>query len=31
VYPLDQAAEAVRHLVGGQAKGKIAIAVNDRA
>jgi len=29
VYPLDQAAEAVRHLVAGHAKGKIAVAVDD--
>jgi NADPH:quinone reductase-like Zn-dependent oxidoreductase len=29
VYPLDQAADAVRHLVSGRAKGKIAIATND--
>jgi NADPH:quinone reductase-like Zn-dependent oxidoreductase len=28
VYPLDEAAAAVRHLVGGHAKGKIAIAVH---
>ena len=31
VYPLDQAAEAVRHLVAGQVKGKVAVAVNDPA
>lgn len=29
VYPLDQAAEAVRHLVAGHVKGKLAIAVTD--
>jgi NADPH:quinone reductase-like Zn-dependent oxidoreductase len=29
VYPLDQAAAAVRHLVAGHAKGKIAVAVDD--
>jgi NADPH:quinone reductase-like Zn-dependent oxidoreductase len=29
VYPLDQAGDAVRHLIGGHAKGKIAIATND--
>ncbi len=31
VYPLDQAAEAVRHLVAGHTQGKLAIAVNDPA
>ena len=29
VYPLDQAAEAVQHLVAGHTKGKLAVAVND--
>jgi NADPH:quinone reductase-like Zn-dependent oxidoreductase len=29
VYQLDQAADAVRYLIGGHAKGKIAIATND--
>jgi NADPH:quinone reductase-like Zn-dependent oxidoreductase len=29
VYPLDQAAEAVRHLVAGHTRGKLAIAVGD--
>jgi NADPH:quinone reductase-like Zn-dependent oxidoreductase len=29
VYPLDQAAEAVRHLVAGRAQGKLAIAIDD--
>jgi NADPH:quinone reductase-like Zn-dependent oxidoreductase len=28
VYPLDQAADAVRHLVAGRPQGKIAVAVN---
>jgi NADPH:quinone reductase-like Zn-dependent oxidoreductase len=27
VYPLDQAAEAVRHLVAGHTRGKVAVAV----
>jgi NADPH:quinone reductase-like Zn-dependent oxidoreductase len=31
VYPLDQAAEAMRDHVAGRTKGKAAIAVNDRA
>ncbi len=31
VYPLDQAAEAVQHLVAGHTKGKLAVAVNDPA
>ena len=31
VYPLDQAAEAVRHLVGGHSTGKVAIAIGDPA
>jgi NADPH:quinone reductase-like Zn-dependent oxidoreductase len=31
VYPLEQAAEAVRHLVAGHAKGKVAVAVADPA
>jgi NADPH:quinone reductase-like Zn-dependent oxidoreductase len=28
VYPLDQAADAVRHLVAGRTQGKVAVAVN---
>jgi len=31
VYPLDQAADAVRHLIGGQTQGKVAIAVGSRS
>ena len=31
VYRLDQAAEAIEHLVAGQTKGKVAIAVADAA
>jgi NADPH:quinone reductase-like Zn-dependent oxidoreductase len=31
VYPLDQAAAAVRHLVAGRTKGKLAIGVRDVA
>jgi NADPH:quinone reductase-like Zn-dependent oxidoreductase len=31
VYPLDQAAEAVRHLVSGRTNGKLAIAINHPA
>jgi NADPH:quinone reductase-like Zn-dependent oxidoreductase len=31
VYPLDQAADAMRQLVGGQAKGKISIVVSNPA
>ena len=29
VYPLEQAAEAVRHLVAGRTQGKLAVAVNE--
>jgi NADPH:quinone reductase-like Zn-dependent oxidoreductase len=31
VYPLEQAAEAVRHLVAGRTQGKLAVAVNEPA
>jgi NADPH:quinone reductase-like Zn-dependent oxidoreductase len=31
VYPLDQAAEAVRHLVAGHTQGKLAVATNKPA
>jgi NADPH:quinone reductase-like Zn-dependent oxidoreductase len=31
VYPLDQAADAVRHLIDGQTQGKVAIAVGSRS
>jgi NADPH:quinone reductase-like Zn-dependent oxidoreductase len=29
VFPLDQAADALRHLIGGHAQGKVAIAVDN--
>ena len=29
VLPLEQAAEAVRHLVAGRTQGKLAVAVNE--
>jgi thioredoxin reductase (NADPH) len=29
VYPLDQAADALRHLIAGRTQGKLAIAVNE--
>jgi NADPH:quinone reductase-like Zn-dependent oxidoreductase len=29
VYPLEQAAEALRHLVAGRTQGKLAVAVNE--
>jgi NADPH:quinone reductase-like Zn-dependent oxidoreductase len=28
VFPLDEAADAVRHLIGGHTRGKVAIAVD---
>ena len=31
VYPLDQADEAVRHLIAGHTQGKLAVAVNEDA
>jgi NADPH:quinone reductase-like Zn-dependent oxidoreductase len=31
VYPLDQAGDAVRHLIAGHTQGKLAVAVNEDA
>jgi NADPH:quinone reductase-like Zn-dependent oxidoreductase len=31
VYPLEQAAEALRHLIAGRTQGKLAVATNEPA
>ena len=31
VYPLEQAAEALRHLIAGRTRGKLAVAINEAA